>query len=277
MHSASGRHSGESGGKLPAVQDVPVQSSTTTQSASATQRAGNSHSASHAGNIPHMDLWTKFVNWLSTPAAHTVIFYAVVLFVAVIVSGILASWIARSSIKGLLTRTDRQHKASAIAALVDAATEASVWNSLTPAEQVLSDRAVGQADILVRLLPIKGAGTAATWAGHQLAEMKRNSATFGYQLDPAIAEFRDRLIEWQNNPARARKIFQNDLERWRYQDSDTERALVAQQDAWVAQQHHEQYAPTAGGPAAGPAVSDEVPAAVSVDESADTVAYTPVR
>ena len=168
---------------------------------------------------------------------------AVVLAVAVIFAGFLAALIARGAIKGLLSRTDRQQKASAIAALVDAATEASVWNSLTPGEQVLSDRAVGQADIMVRLLPIKGAGIAANWAGHQLAEMKRASATFGYQLDPAIAEFRDRLIEWQNKPSRARKIFQGDLERWRFENTDTDRVLLDRQEAWVAQQHHEQFTP----------------------------------
>ncbi|MEN0084255.1 MAG: hypothetical protein AAGC66_05770 [Leifsonia sp.] len=200
-----------------------------------------------------MQWWNDFVDWLTSPAARSVIFYAAVLAVAVILSGLIAAWIARGALKGLLSRTDRQQKASAIAALVDAATEASVWNSLTPAEQVLSDRAVGQADIMVRLLPIKGSGIAANWAGHQLAEMKRASATFGYQLDPAIAEFRDRLIEWQNNPRRARKIFQNDLERWRFENTDGERtSLVAQQDAWVAQQHHEQYAAPATSAASAP-------------------------
>jgi len=190
-----------------------------------------------------MQWWNSFVDWLVSSAARPMILNAVVLAVAVIISGLLAAWIARGAIRGLLSRTDRQQKASAIAALVDAATEASVWNSLTPGEQVLSDRAVGQADIMVRLLPIKGAGIAANWAGHQLAEMKRASATFGYQLDPAIAEFRDRLIEWQNKPGRARKIFQGDLERWRFENTDSDRALQAQQDAWVAQQHHEQFTP----------------------------------
>jgi hypothetical protein len=208
-----------------------------------------------------MQWWNDFVDWLTSPAAQPAVFNAAVLAVAVIVSGLLAAWIARGALKGLLSRTDRQQKASAIAALVDAATEASVWNSLTPAEQVLSDRAVGQADIMVRLLPIKGAGVAANWAGHQLAEMKRASATFGYQLDPAIAEFRDRLIEWQNNPRRARKIFQSDLERWRFENTDGDRSLVAQQDAWVAQQHHEQYAastaPAAPPSSAGSAVERE--------------------
>lgn len=205
-----------------------------------------------------MQWWNDFVDWLTSPAAQPALFNAAVLAVAVIVSGLLAAWIARGALRGLLKRTDRQQKASAIAALVDAATEASVWNSLTPAEQVLSDRAVGQADILVRLLPIKGAGIAANWAGHQLAEMKRASATFGYQLDPAVSEFRDRLIEWQNNPRRARKIFQNDLERWRFENTDGERALIAQQDAWVAQQHHDQFAQQ--GAPAQPAPAQPAPA-----------------
>jgi hypothetical protein len=212
-----------------------------------------------------MQWWNDFVDWLTSSAAQPMVFNAVVLAVAVIIAGLLAAWIARGAIKGLLSRTDRQQKASAIAALVDAATEASVWNSLTPGEQVLSDRAVGQADIMVRLLPIKGAGIAANWAGHQLAEMKRASATFGYQLDPAVAEFRDRLIEWQNKPGRARKIFQGDLERWRFENNDTERVLIEQQDAWVAQQHHQQYAPGAAAESRGEptpfSVSDTAPVA----------------
>lgn len=216
-----------------------------------------------------MQWWNDFVDWLNSSAAQPAVFNAAVLAIAVIVSGLLAAWIARGALRGLLSRTDRQQKASAIAALVDAATEASVWNSLTPAEQVLSDRAVGQADILVRLLPIKGSGIAANWAGHQLAEMKRASATFGYQLDPAVAEFRDRLIEWQNKPSRARRIFQGDLERWRFESADPSTSLVAQQDAWVAQQHHQQYtAPDA-------ATEETVPAATYTPAAGAPAATAP--
>ncbi len=217
-----------------------------------------------------MQWWNDFVDWLNSSAAQPAVFNAVVLAIAVVVSGLLAAWIARGALRGLLKRTDRQQKASAIAALVDAATEASVWNSLTPAEQVLSDRAVGQADILVRLLPIKGAGIAANWAGHQLAEMKRASATFGYQLDPAVAEFRDRLIEWQNKPGRARRIFQGDLERWRFESTDTDRTLLAQQDAWVAQQHHEQFVQPAA-----PTTTQAVPAQPAPAAQAVPVATAP--
>lgn len=188
-----------------------------------------------------MEWWNEFVDWFLSADARPVLFSAAVLLVAIIVAGLLSAWIAKGAMRGLMRRTEREQKASAIATLVDAATEASVWNSLTPQEQVLSDRAVGQADILMRLLPIKSSGLAANWASHQLAEMKRNSATFGYQLDPAIIEFRDRLVDWQNKPSRARKIFQNDLERWRYESNSSEQQLVNEQDAWVARQHHEQH------------------------------------
>src|SRR5207244_7234815 len=94
-----------------------------------------------------------------------------------------------------------------------------------------------------------------------------------YQLDPAVAEFRDRLIEWQNKPSRARRIFQGDLERWRFENSDTERALLAQQDAWVAQQHHEQHAGTQGTLTPEPAFRSEASApsiAPAAEESTDT-------
>ena len=116
-----------------------------------------------------------------------------------------------------------------------------MWNSLTPQEQVLADRLVGQADLVVRLLPVRGSDVAANWAAHQLHELKRASATFGYQLDPAVVEFRDRLLEWERHPSRTRKQFQNDLVRWRTQRQDPEQAALDAQDAWVAEQHRERY------------------------------------
>jgi hypothetical protein len=191
-----------------------------------------------------MQWWNSFVDWLTDADTLPIVFGAIVLVLSLIVGSVLAAWISRGAVRGLIDQRDRELKASALGALIDAATEASVWNSLTPQEQVMADRAVGQADIQLRLLPIRGAGTAANWASHQLAELKRTSATFGYQLEPAVHEFRDRLIEWQNKPARARKIFQSDLERWGTQSAAPESGLLAQQDAWVAQQHHDQFAAT---------------------------------
>ncbi|WP_104081519.1 hypothetical protein [Cryobacterium sp. Y11] len=195
-----------------------------------------------------MEWWNNFVTWLTDVSTEPVVFSAVVFIGAIIVASVLTALISRGAVKRLITQRDREIKVAAIATLVDAATEASVWNSLTPQEQVMSDRAVGQADIQVRLLPIRGSGIAANWAAHELYELKRTSATFGYQLEPALVEFRDRLVEWQNKPARARKIFQGDLDRWKTQNSSTEKSLLAEQEAWVAQQHHDQYQPADSAP-----------------------------
>jgi len=188
-----------------------------------------------------MQWWNNFVSWLTAISNQPVIFGAVVLVVALIVASVLAAWISRGAVRGLLDQRDRELKAAVISTLVDAAADASVWNSLTAQEQVMSDRAVGHADIQLRLLPIRGAGIAANWAAHQLADLKRTSATFGYQLEPAVAEFRDRLVDWQNKPSRARKIFQGDLDRWKLQDTSSEKSLLAERDAWVAQQHHDDF------------------------------------
>lgn len=188
-----------------------------------------------------MQWLNDFSDWFFSSSAQPVVFAAAVIAIAMIVSGLLAAWIARGATNRLIAQRDAEIKAAAIIALVDASTEASVWNSLTPQEQVLSDRAVGQADIQIRMLPIRGSAVAADWAAHQLHELKRASATFGYQLDPAVAEFRDRLVEWQNKPGRTRKVFASDLERWKLASSENERTLLAEQDAWVAQQHQAQY------------------------------------
>lgn len=232
-----------------------------------------------------MQWWNDFVAWLLSDAARPWLFTAAVLFAAVVAAGLLSAWIARRAVRGLIRQRDRELRNSAVAALIDAATEASVWNSLTPQEQVLSDRAVGQADLQVRLLPIRGADVAADWASHQLHELKRASATFGYQLDPAVVEFRERLLEWQRHPSRTRRDFKNDLDRWRAQRNEPEQAIVAEQDSWVAEQHHERYVPsplidqpTAAD--AGSADADTGPTPVapaSVDTAADTTAADPAE
>ncbi|WP_374946662.1 hypothetical protein [Agreia sp.] len=229
-----------------------------------------------------MEWWNDFSDWFSSSNGRFVVSGIVLPAVAIIVAAVLAAWIASNSIKRLLVRHDRELKAAAIASLVDAAQQASVWNSLTPQEQIMSDRAVGQADIQIRLLPIKGSAIAADWAAHSLADMRRDSATFGYQVEPAVIEFRDRLIEWQHRPGRSRKNLQSDLDRWSVEDEDAEKHLARQQEAWVAQQHHEQHsrpeaeattvitpaAPSAT-PAAAPAASSATGAA-SIEAPAET-------
>ncbi|RLP82378.1 hypothetical protein D9V34_11385 [Mycetocola lacteus] len=180
-----------------------------------------------------MDTWHDFISWIGSDAAHPTLFSAAVTAVAILVSVIVSGLIVRGAIRALINRRDRDAKTAAIAALVDASTEAAVWASLTPQEQVLADRAVGQADITLRLLPVYGSALAANWSAHQLAELKRNSSAFGFQLDPVVAEFRDRLIEWQNKPRRAKKVFEEDLLRWRTDVTENPRVSPAS-DAWVA-------------------------------------------
>lgn len=188
-----------------------------------------------------MELWNTFLTWLASTNGRTIVTTLIVPAASILVAGLLAAWIASGSIRRLLARSDRQLKVAAIAALIDAAEQASVWNSLTPQEQVLSDRAVGQADIQIRLLPVNGAAIAANWAAHTLTQMRRNSATFGYQVEPAVIIFRDRLVEWQQRPGRSRREFVADIERWRVEANASEQQLSVQQDAWVASQHHEQF------------------------------------
>lgn len=195
-----------------------------------------------------MQWWSDFQDWLPTAEGSQAVFVGFVILFSLVVGAFLASWIAAATMRRVHTKRDKEIKTSAVAALIDSATEACVWNSLTPQEQVLSNRAVGLADIRIRMLPTRGAAVAANWAAHQLAEMKRNSATFGYQLEPAIVEFRDRLVDWSVKPAKAKRFFESDLEDWQRAANDTERRLLAEQEAWVAQQHHENHNPPEASP-----------------------------
>ncbi|GGI41644.1 hypothetical protein GCM10010988_35050 [Cnuibacter physcomitrellae] len=220
-----------------------------------------------------MEWWNGFVGWLGSDTGAYVVSGLVMPAIAILVAGVLAALIARGAVKSLLAKHDRELKIAAIASLIDAAEQAAVWNSLTPQEQILSDRASGQADIQVRLLPIKGADVAANWASHALAEMKRNSATFGYQVEPAVIEFRDRLVEWQQRPGRARRVFQSDLERWSSEDASLESSLLADQERWVAEQHHDRYASQPGGagqPAASARPSASAEPAIRADDRFST-------
>ncbi len=155
-----------------------------------------------------MQWWNDLLDALASERGTQLLSGVVVPFVAIVVAGVLAAVIARGATQRILTRHDREVKAAAIGVLVDAARQASVWDGLTAQERVLADRAAGEADIRIRLLPVKGAATAATWAAHEITEFKRGSGSFGFQFDGQLAEFRDRMVEWQHHPGRARKIFQ---------------------------------------------------------------------
>jgi hypothetical protein len=165
-----------------------------------------------------MQWWNDLLDALASERGTQLLSGVVVPFVAIVVAGVLAALIARGATQRILARHDREVKAAAIGMLVDAARQASVWDGLTAQERVLADRAAGEADIRIRLLPVKGAATAATWAAHEITEFKRGSGSFGFQFDAQLAEFRDRIVEWQHHPGRARKVFQGDIARWQFED-----------------------------------------------------------
>lgn len=192
-----------------------------------------------------MQWWNSFVQWFTDADTLPVLFGAVVLIVAIVIASVLATWASRSAIKGLVRQRDREQQSAAVATLVDAAIETSTWNSLSPQEQLLVDRAVGQADIQLRLLPVRGSAVAAEWASRQLAEIKLTSGAFGYQSDAVLHEFRDRLLEWQAKPGKTRKIFQSDLERWQSQ-GNRPAALLGEQEAWTPRQARDERTPEAG-------------------------------
>lgn len=166
-----------------------------------------------------MQWWNEFVTWLQTVDGKRSIFLGAVVLVSVIVGVIVTSSIVRGSIKRLINQQQRELKNNVIATLVDAAAEAASWNTLPAAVQVQSDRSSAQAETLLRLLPVKGAGIAANWAAHELDALKRSSPREVGATPASITEFRDRLIEWRNKPARAKKGFISDLERWSYLDT----------------------------------------------------------
>jgi hypothetical protein len=219
-----------------------------------------------------MQWWNDLLDALASDRGTQLLSDVVVPFVAIVVAGVLAALIARGAVKRLLARHDREVKASAIGMLVDAARQASVWDGLTAQERVLADRAAGEADIRIRLLPVKGAATAATWAAHEITEFKRGSGSFGFQFDTQLAEFRDRIVEWQHHPARARKIFQGDISRWQFEDEQPSAASAPRRPEAA------QPEPTAVAPVPAPwrAGSDDQPAAERRVESPDEQYSPPV-
>lgn len=161
-----------------------------------------------------MTWWDDAESWLATDDGYSMLLMGCVLLVVVLTSVLLASWFGARAVKRVLAQRDREINAAAIGVLIDAATQAARWDALSPQEQLLSDRAVGQADLLVRMLPIRGASIAADWISHRLAEFKKASATFDYELAPAVAGFRDRVLDWQRRPRRASRRFREELAAW---------------------------------------------------------------
>jgi hypothetical protein len=190
-----------------------------------------------------MDWWNDFIDWTSSDTGWRVFSGAVIPFVAIIVAGIVAALIGRSATKRVVSLQERESKNAAVAAIITAARKAATWGSLGHDERNYTDHLAEDADIRLRLLPTTGAPLAATWAQHEIADIKKNSSTFNFQADQSLAEFRDRLLEWQARPGRAKKLFKSDLERWKFESPDPDADLIKRQQNWSADQADSKRAP----------------------------------
>jgi hypothetical protein len=165
-----------------------------------------------------MGWWNDFVSWLNSASGSRIFLSAILPFVAIVLAGIIAAAIGRGTAKRVVDHQDRELKGAAIIALIVVGRKASIWSSLGGDEKQHVDSLMSEADIRVRLLPVGGANNAAEWASHQLNDMKKNSASFSFQAEQTFIDYRDRLLDWQNKPGRAKKLFASDLSQWRYED-----------------------------------------------------------
>jgi hypothetical protein len=181
-----------------------------------------------------MQWWNDLIDWTSSDTGWRVLSGAVIPFLAIVVAGIVAALIGRGATKRVVSLHEHEAKNAAVAGLVSAARKAATWGSLGHDERAYADHLAEDADIRLRLLPVSGASIAANWAQHEIADIKKNSSSFSYQADQSLAEFRDRMLEWQARPARARKLFKSDLERWKFDAPDPDADLVKRQQDWNA-------------------------------------------
>ncbi len=183
-----------------------------------------------------MQIWNDFVDWFNSAAGQRIISSTIVPFIAIVIAGLIAAAIGRGSAKRVIALSDREEKAAAVTALISAARKAAVWNTISAPEQSHVTSLIGEADIRLRLLPLTGTAMAADWAQHEIAEMQKNAVSFSFQAEQGLLNFRDRMIEWQTHPGRAKRLFKNDLDSWAYESSLADQELVQQQQAWAAQQ-----------------------------------------
>jgi hypothetical protein len=182
-----------------------------------------------------MDWWNDLIDWMRSEDGRAALTTAIVPFIAVVVAGVIAALIGRGATRRLVTQRDRETRASAVAALVTAGKSAATWHSLSPAAKEHSEALASAADIQVRLLPIAGTGLAADWAEHQLGEMRTNSVNYSFQADQTLYEYRERLVRWLHKPGKAKKLFGDDLDAWKYDNSVPDPVAIEQQ-RWAEEQ-----------------------------------------
>jgi hypothetical protein len=168
-----------------------------------------------------MEWWNEFIAWFSSASGSRIFLSVILPFVAIVLAGVIAAAIGRGSAQRVLAHEDRELTGAALIALIVVGRKASIWASLGADEKQHIDSLMSEADIRVRLLPVSGASQAAEWAAHELADMKKNSASFSFQAEQDFVDYRDRLLDWQAKPRRAKKLFASDLEQWRYEDGSS--------------------------------------------------------
>jgi hypothetical protein len=183
-----------------------------------------------------MQWWNNFVDWLTSEDGWRILSTVVFPFLAIIVAGLIAAMIGRGATRRLIVHHDREQRVSTVAALIGAARRASKYNTLSAPEQEHADHLAHDADISTRLLPLPGASMTADWAAHEIAEMKKNSVSFSFQAEQSLMDFRDRLVEWQSRPSRAKKLFKADLDLWAYESAQEDKGMVEKQQEWAKQQ-----------------------------------------
>lgn len=183
-----------------------------------------------------MRWWTEFVDWLASDDGWRILSSVVFPFLAIVVAGFIAAMIGRSATRRVIAHHDREQRVSTVSALIGAARRASKWNTLPLPEQQHAEHLAHDADVSTRLLPVAGASMAADWAAHEIAEMKKNSVSFTFQAEQSLMDFRDRLVEWQARPSRAKKLFKPDLDLWAYESAQEDKGLVEKQQEWAKQQ-----------------------------------------
>ncbi|MCU1542952.1 MAG: hypothetical protein JWM50_817 [Microbacteriaceae bacterium] len=217
-----------------------------------------------------MQWWNDILNWLNSAEGARLLSTTVFPFIAIVVAGVVAALIARGSITRLFAKQERAQRASAVEALIAVGEKASQWSGLSGETRDHFEAQTSVASIRVRLLPSAGAAMASAWAEYQLAEIKRNSANFSVQADQGYAEYRDRLIEWHHRPSRARKLFVNDLERFRLDSANDDTDLIERQRRWKSEQPSAASSSTATSFSPSPANATVAPAAVSSTSRAAT-------
>lgn len=218
-----------------------------------------------------LEWWNDLVDWFNSDQGWAFITSALVPFLAIVVGGIIVGMIARSSLRRLIAQQDRQAKAAAVAALIASGRRAAVWSTLSAGEKEHVDHQASEAEIRVRLLPLKGADSAADWAAHKLAAMKKNSVNYSFQAEQDLAELQDGLIDWQARPGRAKKLFAQDLASWKYETGEAEDELVVKQQEWASRQAAE------GSASSTPSTTGTSTSSSTTSEATPTVVVTPDR